>query len=132
MKDDELVDRLVNIVKKQEEFQETAGIDLNTGLAGKLSLSESYLMKTIEEIVELRKTFPSGFNRWEKNPAPLDIPSMEQRMREELADVHLFLVNFMLVWGLRITDILYTIEQVQDRNMILLKERQSAKQKLSV
>lgn len=126
MNQQELIHRLTVIKQTQYAFQKRMGIDMtDPDVLSSYRLGESYLMKTIEEIVELRKCFPSGFNRWEKNPPRPDFDEMHKRIREEFADVALFLVNFTLVFGITLEEVLDTVEEVQEVNIKKLQEKQN-------
>jgi len=99
------------IINKQIKFQEVVGSPIHDKTQTNV-LAEIYLFKAIEEIVELRKEFPSGLNSKSKTMKEPD----EQRLYEELSDVVLFLINFMIVRGLKIEKLKETINSVQDNN----------------
>lgn len=112
--------RVNNIFRRQEEFQELCEVNIHTLVASEVNeLSEMYLFKAIEEIVELRKTFPSELNKWSKNQG--SEKSLE--IMSELSDVALFLINFMLVRKIMPRDLLSAIEYVQGINFLKLKTK---------
>ena len=56
------------IIDRQRAFQALAEVKIDTLVAKDINgISEMYLFKAIEEIVELRKTFPSELNKWSKS-----------------------------------------------------------------
>jgi len=112
--------RIHNIIEKQKEFQRSVGFPIDSITeSDRNEMSEKYVFKLIEEAVELRKEFPSVMNPWSKKQKPADI----QRVKEEFADVVLFLTNLAIVWKLSPDDILEIVEYVQGRNFTGLKKR---------
>lgn len=109
-----------HILRRQLEFQRLVNIPIDEeSMETKLHLAENYLFKAVEEIVELRKTMPSSFNKYEKNPSTAE----QIQMLKELSDVLLFLINFCLVWNFSIKDIMNTIDLVQMNNFKKLAEK---------
>lgn len=106
----------------QKQFQIKAmGVDVTELDAKKrLALAEGFVFKAIEECVELRKTFPSSFNKVEKHPGQCD----ENEINRELADVFIFLINFMLVMNISSETLLKTLIEVQLVNLTKLEAKQ--------
>ena len=77
----------------------------------------------IEEVIELKKEFPSVINKLSKDQRNANI----QRVREELSDVILFLVNFILVWKFSTAEIVDMVERVQENNFKHVKNLLLAK-----
>src|SRR6478736_1147682 len=101
---------LEEIIAGQREFQALCEVDLGTIVAKDINeLSERYLFKAIEEIIELRKTFPSELNQWAKNQGLED----REEILAEFSDVLLFLINFCLVRKISPNEVLESISQVQ-------------------
>lgn len=120
MNEFEVRSKLRRIFDRQELFQELVGYNLKQlGLEAKLNVSEAYILKMIEECVELRKTMPSAFNQFEKNRACLS----QMRMLQELSDVLLFAVNFMITWDVDPVELLLVMEGVQDNNFDKLQAK---------
>lgn len=113
-------ERLLVILQNQITFQNLAGIDI-LNEKNNLALMEGYLFKAIEECVELRKTFPSAFNSVEKNPGNLARPEM----LAELADIFLFLANFMIATQLTICEVVQAIEEKQKVNLNTIMRKES-------
>lgn len=112
--------RINDIVLLQKIFQKLAGLPIESDtFEDKATLSEVYIFKAIEELVELRKTIPSTMNKWAKNQPEMS----RQRMKEELSDVILFLVNFTIVWDLTISEILDAVSKVQTVNFQKLNDK---------
>lgn len=85
-----------NVLKNQIEFQKLFGLDLtNLTPEKQFELGEKYLQKAIEEVVELRKTFPTGLGFIEKHTPQIS----RSAMLREFIDIQLFLANFYLTWG---------------------------------
>lgn len=105
-----------SIMRRQKEFQILAGIDLGKD---KEILSENFIFKTIEELVELRKEIPSGFNKFEK------VPKVFTRtgVLGELSDVMLFICNFMLVWDISKAELIKAMLNKQNQNFDKLLEK---------
>jgi uncharacterized protein YabN with tetrapyrrole methylase and pyrophosphatase domain len=106
------------LLEKQKEFQKLCKIDLEVE---PYHLSEGYLFKAIEEITELRKTFPSSFNKYEKVEKIVN----RQRTLEEFCDVILFLMNFALVWKFTQEEVLEALKYVQRNNFHKLQKKES-------
>lgn len=114
---------LDEILKRQREFQKLCGINIDTILASEInSLSENFIFKAIEEMVELRKTFPSELNKWSKS-RPLE---NRRETLDELSDSLLFLANFMLAKKISVPEMLESIQRVQRNNFIKLKYKRLA------
>ena len=117
-----MIEELNQILKRQKEFQKAVGFDVDSDKESvRNELSEKYLFKAIEEIIELRKEFPSMMNPWSKSQGL----SNEQRVREELVDVLLFLLNFAIVWRISLDEILYEMKKVQDNNFAKMEEKKA-------
>ncbi len=116
-----------DVFRRQIEFQELCGLDIYSKSELELNiLSETFLFKVIEEVIELRKTMPSGLNPSAKVQPIID----KQEMINELCDVSLFLINFMLTRNITISEVLDSIIEVQNNNFAikkskLLKEKQT-------
>jgi len=113
-----MIERFKSIAKKQKEFQRLVKYPVDTILESERNeMSEKYLFKMIEEIVELRKEFPSVANPYSKSQKTADLT----RVKEELADVILFLVNFINIWKFSIEELVDTIEATQKHNVEKVK-----------
>lgn len=109
-----------DIVHKQIQFQIEVGYPIDSKKEADLTeMSEKYIFKAIEELVELRKEFPSVMNPWSKEQKTAD----RSRILEELAGVLLFIMNFAAIWKISDTEILETIKFVQERNFTTLKRK---------
>jgi NTP pyrophosphatase (non-canonical NTP hydrolase) len=114
----ELQNSLNQIKNKQIEFQKLVGFPVDSIIEQEIcKLGELYIFKAIEELIELRKEFPSSMNPWSKDQKTSD----RDRILEEFADVSLFLINFANVWKLSNEEILETISRVQELNFLNLK-----------
>lgn len=114
---------LNDIIKGQEAFQELCEVNIKTIVAKDINEhSERYLFKAIEEIIELRKTFPSELNQWAKNQGSEN----KQEIKEELADTMMFLINFCLVRRISPQELLETMALVQEVNFNKLKQKKLA------
>lgn len=107
---------LSRVVELQLEFQKLCDIDLT---ANEHELSEMYLFKAIEEVVELRKTLPSHLNKWAKTQGE----DNREETLSELADVLLFLLNFSIVKKITPEETLIAIMKKQEENFLKLKEK---------
>lgn len=108
------------VIEKQKEFQRILGWPIDSILENdRNELSERYIFKLIEEAVELRREFPSVINPWSKHQKAADLT----RVKEELTDVILFLVNILAVWRFSPDEMSEMIEKVQDNNFKKIKER---------
>lgn len=111
---------LNNIIKKQIEFQKNVGFPIESILeSDRNELSEKYIFKAIEELIEVRKEFPSVMNPWSKNQKNAD----REKILNEFSDVLLFLINFSIVWKIKPEEILESIEKTQSFNFSKMKER---------
>lgn len=117
------MDKLNRIIGLQREFQKEVGfpIDSVTEL-DRNEMGEKYVFKAIEELVELRREFPSAINPWSKKQKEADIT----RILEEFSDVILFLINISLVWKISPKDMLDQIGKTQENNFQKLKEKKMA------
>jgi NTP pyrophosphatase (non-canonical NTP hydrolase) len=106
--------RSIEIMRERQiNFQRLAGVKIDSDeLEDKLELSEVYILKIIEEAVELRKTLPSHFNKFENNPAQID----RGRMVHELVDMLMFTINYCLVWDITAEELLKAIPMIQVTN----------------
>lgn len=112
------------IRKKQEEFQKVVGFPVDSKKEDDLlQMSETYIFKAIEELIELRKEFPSIMNPWSKDQRMSD----RQRILEEFSDVQLFLINFANIWNLTDEEIVENLKFVQRRNFVSLKRKKLEK-----
>lgn len=104
---------------KQSEFQDLVGVKIdNLSSVERATLSEKYLFKAIEEIIELRKTFPSGFFL-EKNTPTFD----RNALLREFVDAQLFLTNFGILWQISDEELSNTIDWVQNNNFTKMKKK---------
>lgn len=111
---------LDKIIERQKEFQRFLGFPIDSNLGhDRNELSEKYIFKLIEEAIELRKEFPSVVNPWSKKQKEVEIP----RVKEEMSDVFLFFVNIMATWKISPEELFETIIQVQNNNLLKVKER---------
>jgi NTP pyrophosphatase (non-canonical NTP hydrolase) len=109
------------LLRRQREFQKQAGLKIDTIVESERNqLGEMYLFKAIEEVIELRREFPSTLNKWSKNQKLAD----RTNILNELSDVMLFLMNFCLVWRITPEELTKNIEQVQCWNIGRLAEKQ--------
>ena len=89
------MNKLLELIEKQREFQRAVGFPVDSILEqDRNEMSEKYTFKLIEEAVEMRREFPSAMNPWSKHQKAADL----KRVREEYADVVLFLLNIAIVW----------------------------------
>lgn len=88
------------------------------------ALAHEFLNRANGEIHELLRTQPEGV-LGQKNPKRLN----RKEMLAELADVHLFLMNFMLIRNITWEDLLNTILEVQTNNFQKALERNKQQQK---
>lgn len=111
---------MIDTIEKQKEFQRFVGFPIDSNLeSDRNELSEIYLFKMIEEVVELRKEIPSTMNRWSKSQKIVS----KDRVLEELSDVIFFLMNFCITWKLSASEILDTMKKVQSDNFQKVKEK---------
>lgn len=116
------IDKIKEIVERQREFQKEVGFPIDSVReSDRNEMAEKYLFKAIEEIIELRKEFPSAVNPWSKEQKVADLT----RIREEFSDVLLFLINFMIVWRLSPEEILSQLEINQDMNFDYIKKKKA-------
>jgi len=114
------MNQIKEILERQKSFQAFVGFPVETVVEHERNeLSEKYLFKAIEEIIELRKEFPSAVNPWSKVQKNAD----KSRILEEFSDVILFLSNFMNVWKISPEELLTVIEQVQFENFKQVKAK---------
>ena len=101
------------MIKKQRQFQLALNIPINTlDEQKKYELSEIFLFKAIEEIIELRKEFPSVLNKHSKTQKE----PIRERVMSELSDVLFFLINFSLLWKVTPANLLKYMSEVQKNN----------------
>lgn len=112
--------RLEKIKERQHQFQKLVKFPIDTVLEQERNeLAEKYIFKMIEEMIELRKEFPSAMNPWSKSQKKAD----RSRILEELSDVILFFINFMILWKISPEEILDMIEKVQENNYNSVKQK---------
>lgn len=113
-------ERFNDLIVKQVEFQNMCGINFNDLTDQKRRyLAEMFLFKAIEEVVEARKTFPSGLNPFEKARVKINV----DETKKELCDILFFLMNFMLTWEISIEEIFDTAPDVQQNNFNKVKRK---------
>ena len=106
------------ILQKQKIFQRAVGFPIDSlRSVDRNEMSEKYIFKAIEELIELRKEFPSTMNPWSKTQNAPD----RGRILEEFSDVLLFLTNFALVWRIDINELILQIEKTQTKNFESVK-----------
>ena len=111
--DDEITQCLSEITELQKKFQKLCGKHIETeDNFTKSLLSEMYLFKAIEEIVELRKTFPSALNDSAKIQPKID----RNELLKEFCDVALFLLNFSILWKISLNEFIESLKLVQSNN----------------
>lgn len=111
---------LDTLIEDQKEFQRGLGWPIDSVSENdRNELSEKYIFKMIEEAVELRREFPSVVNPWSKHQKAADL----DRIKEELSDVILFLMNFCIVWKLSPAEVFDSVKKVQLNNFRKVKER---------
>lgn len=109
-----------DIIEKQKQFQKLVGFPIDSlQEKDRNELSEIYLFKMIEEIIELRKEIPSVMNPWSKTNGNAE----KTKVLDELSDVILFLLNFCITWRLSKDEILEALHKVQNNNFIKVKEK---------
>lgn len=114
------MEKLREIIENQKEFQRLVGFPIDSILEKERNeLSEKFIFKLIEEAVELRKEFPSVVNPWSKSQKNADLT----RVKEELSDVILFLVNIINVWKFTETELVETLLKVQTNNFRGVKQK---------
>lgn len=105
----------------QKEFQRVVDFPVDSiSAADRDEMSEKYLFKAIEEIVELRKEFPSVMNPWSRTQR--EIENLDD-IKAEFADVYLFLMNFLNVWKITDDEILDAIMAKQEKNFLHIKTK---------
>lgn len=111
---------LQQITDSQKEFQRLVSFPIDSITAkDRNEMAEKYLFKMIEEIIELRKEFPSVINPWSKSQKDEDVT----RIKEELSDIFLFLINFVNIWGFKSDELLEILSRVQDNNFTHVKTK---------
>ena len=105
----------------QKEFQRMVDFPVDSmSAADRDEMSEKYLFKAIEEIVELRKEFPSVMNPWSRTQRQIE--NLDD-IKAEFADVYLFLMNFLNVWKISDDEILDAIMAKQEKNFLHIKTK---------
>lgn len=113
-------EEIKKLIDRQKSFQRFVGFPVDSVLESvRNEMSEKYLFKMIEEVIELRKEFPSAANPWSKSQKVADI----DRIKEELADVIFFLINFINVWKFTPEEIIDVLGKVQDNNFRNVKQK---------
>lgn len=112
------MNELPGLIENQKVFQSLVGFPIGSiKESDRNEMAESYIFKSIEELIELRKEFPSMLNPWSKEQKTADF----SRIKEELSDVLLFLTNFMIVWKITPEEILSQMIETQKQNFTRLK-----------
>lgn len=112
--------KLNEVIQKQKNFQVLVDFPFEClREVERNEASEKYLFKAIEEIIELRKEFPSAINPWSKIQKFADM----SRVKEEFCDVLLFLINFMNVWKFTPEELFETLISVQQNNFNSIKQK---------
>lgn len=116
--------QLDTIIYFQKEFQRLLGIPVDSlAESDILQMAELHCFKAIEEIIELRKTFPSTLNKHEKNKAAIN----RDNILAELCDSLMYHINFASVWGFTPDEVISKLGAVQLNNFIKAKEKIIAK-----
>lgn len=114
------MNKLDLIIRDQQDFQRLLGIPVDSfAEVDVLQMAELHCFKTFEEIAELRKTFPSTLNKYEKNKPVID----RKRIRQEMCDIFLYMINFGSVWKMTPDELLEELQEVQTNNFIKAKEK---------
>ena len=117
------MNRLQEILEQQRLFQRAVNIPIDSILEDDRNrMSETFLWLMTKEIVELSREIPSVANPWSKHQKIADIA----RIKEEFADVMLFLLNFALVWKFQLDDTLDILEKTQKANFVKIKTKKMA------
>ncbi len=115
-----LFQMLNRVSRRQRAFQTMVGLNIDTIVEeDRNRLAEMYIFKGIEELVELRKTFPSVLNKASKHTPNVDMI----RVKEEASDTLLFMLNFLMVFHIDFNEILETVDLVQNNNFAKYKEK---------
>lgn len=111
---------LETIINKQRELQRLVEFPIDSIRESEINqLGEVYIFKAIEELIELRKEFPSVMNKWSKKQKVTE----KSRVLEELSDVMFFITNFCIVFKITPDELLKTMSDVQEVNFDKIKER---------
>lgn len=111
---------LDKIIEDQKEFQRLLDIPVDSlAEVDKLQMAELHVYKAIEELIELRKTFPSTLNKHEKNRPVIN----REEIKKEFCDSLLYHINFANVWNISVKEVLDTLSIVQDNNFKKAKEK---------
>lgn len=109
-----------DILNKQKEFERLVGIPIDTILEKERNqMSEMFLYKAIEELIEARREFPSVLNEWSKSNKEAD----NVRVKEELSDAFLFLSNLLLAWHITWDQFMEQVKSTQENNFSKVKEK---------
>lgn len=107
-----------DILEKQKGFERLVGVPIDTILEKERNqMSEMFVYKAIEELIEVRREFPSVLNEWSKSNKDANAP----RVKEELADAFLFLSNLLLAWHISWDDFLRQVIITQKNNFTKVK-----------
>jgi NTP pyrophosphatase (non-canonical NTP hydrolase) len=114
-------EKFKQISDTQHDFQKLVGFPVDSMTArDRDEMSEKYLFKAIEEIIELRKEFPSVMNPWSRTQRRIeDLHDIKM----ELADVFLFLINFVNVWGISEDELWDALIEKQQHNYDHIKAK---------
>lgn len=116
-------DLIQNLFEKQREFQRMVGAPIDSTLEKERhQLAEMYLFKAVEEIIEMRRTFPSVMNPWAKSQPEVNC----NHTLEEYCDILLFMVNEALAWGFSKEEIMEQLQFTQANNFKKIKEKKMA------
>lgn len=111
-------ERMQKILDKQHDFQKLVGVPIDTIVESERNrISEMFIYKAMEELVEARREFPSILNEWSKSNKPANA----QRVKEEFSDVFLFLSNLLLAWHISWDEFLEQVETTQANNYDRIK-----------
>ena len=109
-----------DILQKQKEFEALVGVPIDTILEKERNqMSEMFIYKMIEELVEARREFPSVLNEWSKSNKEAN----HQRVKEELSDAFIFLSNLLLAWRIPWDEFITQVRKTQQNNFTKIKEK---------
>lgn len=111
---------MIDILEKQKEFERLVGVPIDTILEKERNqMSEMFIYKMIEELIEARREFPSVLNEWSKS----NKEAVPVRVKEELSDSFLFLTNLLLAWHIPWEDFILQVRKTQENNFLKIKEK---------
>lgn len=107
----------------QYNFQKKVGINVDTkDFENKKDIAEGFLLMLMKEVVEVSKTLPSHFNKFEKHPPEYS----REEFLKEIADVVLVAINLTLLENVTTEEFLEIVEEVQYNNFRKLEDKLNA------